>query len=60
MIVVHIMIAKTPTQLSRKVKSPLSFTALVFSWLISVLRKMTAETRVELKVEYRENADLEG
>ena len=54
MVIVHIMIAQS------KVKNPLSFTALVFSWLISVLRKMPAETRVELKVEYREKADLEG
>ena len=43
-----------------KVEILLSFTALVFSWLIIVEQKMLAETCVELEVEYRKDVDLEG
>ena len=58
--VVHNMIAKTRTRPSQKVEIPLSLTPLVFSRLIIVEQKMLAETRVELKVEFQEDGDLEG
>ena len=57
--VVRIMIAKTPTRPSREGGNSLVIYSCVFLTII-VVQKMLAETRVELTVEYREDADLEG